>query len=96
MTTTAAIINAIRADYRDNATTHGQWMPLLWIREGEHTSRFQRADIDAALRRLARGDSPERDILLEEQVNQKTLTEAARRAGIHVGGRNLTEIRIGN
>ncbi len=53
------------------------------------------ADVDRALRELARGDSPHRDILLEEQVNQKALTCADRAAAIRVGGRDLTEIRIG-
>ncbi len=96
MTDTAQIIDAIRADYTANRTHPGQWMPLTWIREGEHTSRFLRADVDEALRHLARGDSPHRDIVLEEQVNQKTLTCADRHAAIRVGGRDLTEIRIGN
>jgi len=95
MTDTSPIIAAIRADYAANSKHPGQWMPLSWIREGEHTSRFLRADVDAALRFLARGDSPHRDILLEEQVNQKTLTRADREAAIRVGGRDLTEIRIG-
>lgn len=90
-----AIIEAIRADYAANRTHDGQWMPLSWIREGEHTSRFLRADVDEALRELARGDSPHRDIVLEEQVNQKTLTCADRAAAIRVGRRDLTEIRIG-
>jgi hypothetical protein len=95
MTDTAPIIAAIRCDYAANATHPGQWMPLSWIREGEHTSRYLRADVDAALRELARGDSPHQDILLEEQTNQKTLTSADREAAIRVGGRDLTEIRIG-
>ncbi len=95
MTDTAAIVEAIRKDYAANRTHDGQWMPLTWIREGVHTSRFLRADVDAALRELARGDSPHRDILLEEQTNQKTLTGADREAAIRVGRRDLTEIRIG-
>ncbi len=92
---TIRIIEAIRADYAANRAHDGQWMPLSWIREGMNTSRFLRADVDAALRELARGDSPYRDIVLEEQVNQKTLTCADRDAAIRVGGRDLTEIRIG-
>ncbi len=95
MTDLARIIAAIRADYAANATDDGQWMPLAWIREGEHTSRFLPADVDEALRLLARGDSPHGDIVLEEQVNQKTLTQAARAAAVRVGGRDLTEIRVG-
>ncbi len=95
MTDTIRIIEAIRADYAANAVHDGQWMPLAWIREGEHTARFPRTDVDAALRELARGDSPHLDILLEEQANQKTLTCADRDAAIRVGGRDLTEIRIG-
>lgn len=95
MTPNLAVVAAIRADYAANTTHPGQWMPLTWIREGEHTSRFLRADVDQALRGLARGDSPHRDIVLEEQVNQKTLGTADRCAAVRVGGRDLTEIRIG-
>ncbi len=90
----ANIITAIRADYAANLSEGStEFQPLLWIREGEHTSRYQRADVDAAIAFLARGDV-ERDIAVGPAANRKIVTHREDQAGVFVGGCNVTHIRI--
>ncbi len=91
MTNTDTIAQAIRTDYREIVELTGQTdIPVLWIRESENTSRYQRSEVDAALILLSCQDAR-----LNPQSNQKTLGSAERKAAVRIGNQERHLIRIG-
>lgn len=60
----------------------GQWVSLADLRDA--TPGISQADFDEAVRHLARTDP---GVILEEETNQKTLTERTRGAAVTMGGR---------
>lgn len=74
-----------------NVTKHwhdGQWATLEGLRE--RLSDVDRADLDAALKRLDRA----RVIELMRDPDQKNISAGENRAGLMFGGRNATMYRV--
>jgi len=76
--------NAIRAAYRKHGKD-GDYVGLAEIR-AELGTKYNRADVDAALKRLA--VEPESGANIVPQSNQKALTPADHAAALHIGGQD--------
>jgi hypothetical protein len=76
--------NAIRAAYRKHGKD-GDYVSLAEIR-AELGTKYNRADVDAALKRLA--VEPDSGANIVPQSNQKALTAADHAAALHIGGQN--------
>lgn len=79
----------IRAAYADLATEPGGWVRLSRVRE--RLADLSRDEVDAALRRLDRRPG----VLLDPEVNRKTLSDADRAAAVSIGGDDKHVLAIG-
>ncbi len=90
MTSTDTIAQAIRTAYADTVQITGSPdVQIAWIRED--VSRYQRADVDAALIHL----SCQGDVRIYPQSNQKTLSPAEKAGAVRIGNQERHLIRIG-
>lgn len=87
-TLTATTQDRIRAAYAKLAPRAGAWIGLLELRA--ELADVDRADLDYALRMINR----EEGVTLIPESNQKTLTEADRKAAVHFGGQDKHLISI--
>jgi hypothetical protein len=79
----------IRAAYAALAAAPGSWVSLTRLRHA--VADIPRADLDAALLRLVL----EREVRLNPEFDQKTLTAADRAAALRMGGTDVHLISIG-
>lgn len=70
----------IRAAYASLTGEPGAWIRLSRLRD--HLADLPRGEVDAALRRLDR----QADVLLDPEINRKTLSDADRAAAVRIGG----------
>jgi hypothetical protein len=82
------IEQAIRRAYRKAAKPAGSWVGLADIRE-ELPDVAQR-EVDGVLRLMARMPG----VQIEEETNQKALTQRDRAAAVHIGGRDQHVLAI--
>ncbi len=81
-------METVRDAYRKLAGQPGDWVDLADLRDA--VPDMPAAAFNQAVKTLARA----KDTDIEEQVNQKTLTERDRAAAVHIGGRDQHQMAI--
>jgi hypothetical protein len=79
----------IRLAYMKLADSPGSWVGLAEIRD--QVVAFARPEVDGVLRLMARMTG----VQIEEETNQKALTNRDRAAAVHIGGRDQHVLAIG-
>jgi len=79
----------IRRAYRKLADVPGSWVGLADIRD--QLSGLSKPEVDGVLRLMARMTG----VQIEEETNQKTLTNRDREAAVNIGGRDQHVLAIG-
>jgi hypothetical protein len=83
------IERAIRRAYRKLATPSGEWVALADIRD--QLADVAKREVDGVLRLMARMPG----VQIEEETNQKALTQRDREAAVNIGDRDQHVLAIG-